>query len=316
MAVTATPANGECFIIMPITVPDHLLETYGSDKNHFTDVLKHLFEPAIRLAGFDPVPPSSDGSRVIHRDIAEKLHNANMVLCDMSALNPNVFFELGMRTAMNKPVCLVRDSALPKLPFDTGPIQCHPYNSDATWQLDDQRKALAKHITATANSPEYKAGKNAWWQVMGVNYAPASIEAGGDTADLNRLKLDQIISMLNTMRKSAAPFPAGVPSLDVTLYRNLVENRLGSMLPNDVTASSWEWVGANNLTLLTRPSLDNLVVKRLCDDAASYGIRLAVDSLKARPRKSTLSGFLDDFPAGGITITGNPEFHGGEPTDD
>ncbi len=177
MAKTKNTPNGKCFIIMPITVPAHLLETYGSDKTHFDKVFKALFVPAVKLAGFDPIPPSSDGSKVIQKDITEKLHDADMVLCDMSVLNPNVFFELGMRTAMDKPICLVRDSALPKLPFDTGPIQCHQYSS-TTFELDDQRTALAEHLAATAKTKDSKNGKNAWWQVMGVNDTPASIAPG------------------------------------------------------------------------------------------------------------------------------------------
>ena len=49
------------------------------------------------------MPPTASGSDLIHAKIIKNLETADLVLCDMSALNPNVFFEFGMRTALNKP---------------------------------------------------------------------------------------------------------------------------------------------------------------------------------------------------------------------
>ena len=268
MAITATPINGDCFIIMPITVPDHLLEIYAGDGDHFDHVYKHLFKPAVMFAGFKPLPPSSDGSRVIHRDIAEKLQNANMVLCDMSALNPNVFFELGMRTAMNKPVCLVRDTALPKLPFDTGPIQCHLYDSNPVWDIEDQRMKLTGHLAATAKTGEYKDGKNAWWQVMGVDYTPATIDAGGDPSDLTPLKLEQIISMLDTMRTPENPAPH--------LYKiPKVINRLIQYLPTDIRCS-WQTDGPDRLSLTLFQDLSFSTQHKLRIVAIDMGVSLII----------------------------------------
>lgn len=37
------------------------------------------------------------------------VEEADMVLCDMSRLNANVFFELGIRTALDRPAALVKD---------------------------------------------------------------------------------------------------------------------------------------------------------------------------------------------------------------
>ena len=40
-----------CFIIMPITTPDHLVETYGRRIDHFRLVLEHIFVVAVEEAG-------------------------------------------------------------------------------------------------------------------------------------------------------------------------------------------------------------------------------------------------------------------------
>jgi len=96
-----------CFIITPITTPEPFVSKYKGDDHHFTHVLDHLFIPALRILSIEPIPPSTKGSEIIHGEIIRNLESADLVLCDMSILNPNVFFELGIRTALNKPVCMI-----------------------------------------------------------------------------------------------------------------------------------------------------------------------------------------------------------------
>jgi len=99
----------DCFIIMPITTPPALVDRYG-DEHHFKHVLDCLFRPALERAKFRAIPPSAEGSDLIHAQIIKHLEQADIVLCDMTSLNANVFFELGIRTAVNKPVAIVKDS--------------------------------------------------------------------------------------------------------------------------------------------------------------------------------------------------------------
>lgn len=88
----AKDSKKKCFIIMPITTPKHLISVYNNDTKHFTNVLESLFEPAINKMGYKPVPPKTTGSHIIQADIIKKIEEADIVLCDMAALNPNVFF--------------------------------------------------------------------------------------------------------------------------------------------------------------------------------------------------------------------------------
>ena len=106
-----------CFIIMPISPSEDLLNDYGGDPQHSVHVLEHLFIPSVEACGLDPIRPIVAGSDVIHGEIIKNLSTANLVLCDMSQLNPNVFFEFGIRTALNKPVALVVDDRTKRMPF-------------------------------------------------------------------------------------------------------------------------------------------------------------------------------------------------------
>ena len=81
------------FIIMPVTTPDCYLQQYSNDKEHFKHVLDHLFYPSVKAAGFDPIPPNVKGSDIIQGEIIKNLETSDLVLCDMSSLNSNVFFE-------------------------------------------------------------------------------------------------------------------------------------------------------------------------------------------------------------------------------
>lgn len=158
----------DCFIIMPITTPDEFIREYG-DSDHFTHVLECLFTPALDKAGFNIIPPKSTGSDIIHAEIIDHLSKADLVLCDMSILNPNVFFEFGIRTALDKPVALVVDEiTVDKVPFDTSIINYYKYDSSlAVWTLTNEIEALAEHArTAYSKSND----RNSLWKYFGITH--------------------------------------------------------------------------------------------------------------------------------------------------
>jgi nucleoside 2-deoxyribosyltransferase len=166
---------------MPITTPADRVEAYGGDVDHFSHVLDVLFEPAIKAAGLDPVRPAAQGADLIHAGIVRNLENADLVLCDISSLNPNVFFEMGIRTALDRPVCLVRDSAT-EIPFDTGVLNYHEYDHQLSpWVLQDQIGQLTQHLTVTRERSE---GRNDLWGHFGLTQrGTEAIHAGADAPE-------------------------------------------------------------------------------------------------------------------------------------
>ena len=182
-----------CFIIMPITTPTVFLERYRGDAGHFRNVLEHLFVPAVEAADFKPIPPIAKGADLIHAEIIKNLETADLVLCDMTILNPNVFFELGIRTALNRPVAMVRDDGGDNVPFDTGIINFHEYKV-GPWSLDNEKKKLAAHLR---HSYESNSGENGLWKYFGISTRAEPAKAGG-TED----KVDLILKELNAMRRA------------------------------------------------------------------------------------------------------------------
>lgn len=170
----------KCFIIMPISTPSDLVDTYSNDMDHFKHVLDFLFVPAIEKVGMIPIPPKTKGSEIIQAEIISNIESAEFVLCDMSTLNANVFFELGIRTAVNKPVALVKDDITERVPFDTHIINNHTYlHSLNPWELDLEIKKLAEHLGSCCSSTETV---NSLWKYFSLSSraVPLEKEMGGE----------------------------------------------------------------------------------------------------------------------------------------
>jgi hypothetical protein len=154
-----------CFIVMPVSTSSEDARVYGDDI-HFNHVLLHLMIPAVERAGYQAIEPLASGADIIQAEIIRQLETADLVLCDISTLNANVFFELGIRTAVDKPVCIVKDTVTEKIPFDTSIINVLTYEpSMVPWLLEEQIKAIAKHLRASA---ERSDRRNTLWRYFGL----------------------------------------------------------------------------------------------------------------------------------------------------
>lgn len=177
-----------CFVIMPISMPDELAAKYGGDNQHFLHILEHLFEPALKKAKLDVLRPVMTGDANIQAQIIQNLESADYVLCDMSTLNPNVFFELGVRTALNRPAILVRDDLTPRAPFDTNTINHHEYvHQLRPWNVTVQIDQLTEHIESTVSRGDQQ---NSLWRYFGLT------RTGEPTADASQRSTDERLDFL------------------------------------------------------------------------------------------------------------------------
>ncbi|MES9904191.1 MAG: hypothetical protein ABW168_16150 [Sedimenticola sp.] len=187
-----------CFIIMPITGdPDLVEKNYQNDEDHFKHILEYLFIPAVINAGYEPIKPNMVGADIIQGEIIKQLSEADLVLCDMSTLNPNVFYEHGIRTALDKPVALVSDEKTKySLPFDTAIINYQEYKSDAlkVWNIDSELEKLTNHIQASAKS---SAGRNTLWKYFGITTPVKNFNPKDATTDD---KIDMLVAEVSIMR--------------------------------------------------------------------------------------------------------------------
>lgn len=133
------------FVAMPFSE-----KTGKYEQGYFDEVLKHLIVPAAVKADFNARTAKKAGSEVIQSTIVNDLDSADLVIVDLTEHNPNVLFELGMRIAFSKPVCLIRAKGTPAI-FDIDHmLRVFDYNP-SIWPstLATDVPALTEHILAT-----------------------------------------------------------------------------------------------------------------------------------------------------------------------
>jgi nucleoside 2-deoxyribosyltransferase len=91
------PQNS-CFVIMPFGPP-------------FDRYFKNVFVPAIEDAGRQAIRADSIFlPSAIMPDIWRFLNEAKVLVADLAGRNPNVFYELGLAHALQKPLILVTNN--------------------------------------------------------------------------------------------------------------------------------------------------------------------------------------------------------------
>lgn len=117
-------------------------------------------------------------SDVIQNTIIKNLYHADVIICDLSSLNPNVFFELGIRMAYRKPCVLLLDDKT-SAPFDVAPIRYIQYPSSFhRYELEEKQKELRKTVIEVHKT--YKDSQK-------VAYAPFFTEVNvTEVADIDR----------------------------------------------------------------------------------------------------------------------------------
>lgn len=246
-----------CFIIMPLTVYPQFYTTYNQQKDYFEHLLKSVFVPAAHKAEYRPIQPIAEGSQMIHSTIIRHIRESHMVLCDMTCWNPNVFFELGIRTAYNKPVCLVRDDHT-DIPFDINPMNCLMYPSNPKfWETNKTIDNLAKQIKEAENTCKKR---NPFWNAHGFEITPtASRSVGLDarTVEIINTVLPALYSDVQSLKANSRPQPSFQESARIAktfeaTRRSNVEQCILAILDKDEIEVMFFWEDNKTLTLYVR----------------------------------------------------------------
>jgi hypothetical protein len=133
-----------CFFITPIG------DDGTEQRRHSDMMLKHVVNPACRTHNLEVVRAGMiEKSGLITKQIFEYLVRSRLCVTDMSFLNANVFYELGVRHMMKLPaVQLIRKSD--RIPFDVSQGRTIVFDpSDVysiTERLQSAERELSEHI--------------------------------------------------------------------------------------------------------------------------------------------------------------------------
>jgi hypothetical protein len=188
------PEKPECFVIMPISDCD------GYSKGHFQHVFDDIIDPACEKAGFAAIRADQvKQSNLIHLEILQSLLEAPMAVCDLSSRNPNVLFELALRQAFDKPVCLIQEVGTPPI-FDISPFRYIEYRRERIYHevLEDQNK-ISESIFATHSEHTKGKGINSIIKLLALS-KPATLpefSAPDASSEIQHL----ILAELNQLRE-------------------------------------------------------------------------------------------------------------------
>ena len=101
-----------CFIASTIG------EENSEERKNADEKFDLVFEPVLDDLGYKAVRADKIGTpNSISNDIVKALLESELMIADVSDLNPNVFYELAVRNAIQKPVIVIRGKSQ-KMPFD------------------------------------------------------------------------------------------------------------------------------------------------------------------------------------------------------
>src|ERR1019366_4630302 len=141
-AAVAVKTGESCFVMQPFAPP------HG-------DYYEKIFKPAIEKTNLLPVRADADifATGKIIDQVWRGINAAKVLVAELSTRNPNVFYELGLAHALNKPVVLVSSNE-PDVPFDLHHIRVIYYDvNDPFWGAKLIEK-VAENILSALTNPE------------------------------------------------------------------------------------------------------------------------------------------------------------------
>ena len=194
-------ASLTCFVLMPFSVKDYQRPLY-SDPNHWVEVYDGLIVPAIIAAGLRPERDDDDtGTRAIGENILRKIEDADLILCDTSGHNPNVFLELGWAMRADKSYVLIKDD-LTQFTFDLNQQYTFEYSHSLQPRSLKQNVADLAGVLRRTSSDSYRR----YSMVRKLTISAHALESA-DKGDLYADLLLGIKETLASMSRSTALRP-------------------------------------------------------------------------------------------------------------
>lgn len=130
----------ECFVVSPVGEE-------GSEVRINADKLyKYIIMPVCEDCGFRPVRADRiNNSDSITKTIIDKLISAELVIADITGHNPNVFYEIGYRNCLEKPIIHLRKKG-EQIPFDLNAIRTFEYDLTDLDNVEEIKNRLKQTI--------------------------------------------------------------------------------------------------------------------------------------------------------------------------
>lgn len=131
-----------CFVMQPFSPP-------------LGDYYEKIYAPAIEKAGLRAVRADADifGTGKIMDQVWDGINAAKVLVAELTGRNPNVFYELGLAHALEKPVVLVCADGRDDVPFDLQHIRVIYYSTDDPFWGAKLIDKVAENIVSALRNP-------------------------------------------------------------------------------------------------------------------------------------------------------------------
>ncbi|MAD41044.1 MAG: hypothetical protein CL623_01450 [Arcobacter sp.] len=139
-----------CFILMPFGKK----KDQNGNEIDFNKIYIDFIKPAILDAGLEPIRADEEIiGGIIHKPMYERLMLCEYAVADLSILNANVFYELGIRHAIrpHSTITLFEDKS--NLPFDVSFLRSIPYNRNLS-NLEELKSKLTNTLLKAKENKE------------------------------------------------------------------------------------------------------------------------------------------------------------------
>ena len=158
-----------CFVITSFNIKDNLVDLKAkfakgnpgpAQQIDFDKIYADLIKPAILKAGLEPLIELEEknfGS--IHKTMYEKILLCEFCVADLTNMNPNAYYELGMRYAVrpHTTIPIIASSHLPMLPFDIASNRTFIYQVNKNFKLSARKKDVEKLAAALVNAKQNRS---------------------------------------------------------------------------------------------------------------------------------------------------------------
>ncbi len=140
--MASKPAKKECFVVSQIG------DENSPERIHADWLFEEIIEPVTKKDFPDIVVTRADKMNtpgLIDAQIIDKLLNAELVIADLTGLNPNAFYEIGIRHLVQKPIVHMHLSGQ-NIPFDISLFRSIKFDISQPRHLRTARSQLTNHL--------------------------------------------------------------------------------------------------------------------------------------------------------------------------
>jgi len=184
--LTAEPGTApkSCFVIAPIGEPESEI------RKRSDQVLQYVIAKALEPLGYNVLRADKISQPgLITLQVLQRVMEAELVVADLTGHNPNVFYELAVRHAVEKPVIHLIDSTQP-IPFDVSDFR--------TIKLDHRDLASVDHAISEIQRQAKEIEQGAWGETPIKLASVVQRLAAGESQD--KVVLGQVLDTLLQIR--------------------------------------------------------------------------------------------------------------------